>query len=287
MKTTSVRRLGLTALASALLLLQAGSAIASSHREAPSITKSPKVDATDFYMFRSYEANRAGYVTFIANYLPLQDAYGGPNYFALDPNALYEIHVDNNGDAMEDLTFQFRFKNTLADLKVPVGGKMVSVPLTNIGAISAGNNSALNVNESYTVDVVRGSRRGGTRSAVMTDSGGTSFTKPVDNIGNKSIANYPAYAKTFIHSMTIPGCNTKGRVFVGQRQDSFAVNLGETFDLINIALPATEFDAGAENKGLNTLNDKNVTTMALEVPISCLKSANDSVIGAWTTASLR
>lgn len=286
MKIIPLRRLGLTALASAFLLLQTGTVMASSHREAPSITQSPKVDATDFYMFRSYEANRAGYVTLIANYLPLQEPSGGPNYFALDPNALYEIHVDNNGDAMEDLTFQFRFKNTLADLKVPVGGKMVSVPLTNIGAISAGNTSALNVTESYTVDVVRGSRRGGARAAVMTETGGTSFTKPVDNIGNKSIANYPAYANTFIHTMSIPGCTTKGRVFVGQRQDSFAVNVGEIFDLINIKAPATDFDPMAEDKGLNTLKDKNVTTLALEVPISCLKS-NDTVIGAWTTASLR
>ncbi len=286
MKTTPIRRLTLTALAAALMTLQAGTATASSHREAPSITKSPKVDATDLYMFRSYEANRAGYVTIIANYLPLQDAYGGPNYFALDANALYEIHIDNNGDAMEDLTFQFRFKNELADLKVPVGGKMVSVPLTNIGAISAGNTSALNVKESYTVDIVRGNRRSGNRMAVMADSGATSFTKPVDNIGNKSIANYPAYANSFIHNMTIPGCATKGRVFVGQRQDPFAVNLGETFDLINIKAPATAFDAMAEDKGLNTLSDKNVTSLALEVPISCLK-VNDSVIGAWTTASLR
>ena len=87
--------------------------------------------------------------------------------------------------------------------------------------------------------------------------------------------------------MSIPGCTTKGRVFVGQRQDSFAVNLGETFDLINIKAPAVEFDTIAENKGLNILADKNVTTLALEVPISCLKTTNDSVIGAWTTASSR
>ncbi len=286
MSTTPIRRLAFTALAAALMTLQATTAQASSHREAPSITKSPKVDATDFYMFRSYEANRAGFVTLIANYLPLQDAYGGPNYFALDPNALYEIHIDNNGDAMEDLTFQFRFKNELADLKVPVGGKMVSVPLSNIGAISAANNSALNVKESYTVDVVRGNRRGANRMAIMGDNGATSFSKPVDNIGNKSIANYPTYANSFIHNITIPGCATKGRVFVGQRQDPFAVNLGETFDLINIKAPATAFDTMAEDKGLNTLADKNVTSMALEVPISCLK-ANDAVIGAWTTASLR
>ena len=72
-----------------LLLVAAGGAIASSHREAPFITTSPKVDGTDFYMFNSYEAGKAANVTLIANYLPLQDAYGGPNYFSLDPNALY------------------------------------------------------------------------------------------------------------------------------------------------------------------------------------------------------
>ena len=97
-----------------LLACGCGLALASSHREAPFITTAPKVDGADFYAFRSYEAGRDGYVTLIANYLPLQDAYGGPNYFSLDANALYEIHVDNNGDGVEDLTFQFRFQNTLA-----------------------------------------------------------------------------------------------------------------------------------------------------------------------------
>jgi hypothetical protein len=87
------------AIALATMALTAAIAQASSHREAPFITTSPKVDATDFYMFRSYEPAAAGYVTLIANYQPLQDAYGGPNYFAMDPNALYEIHIDNDGDA--------------------------------------------------------------------------------------------------------------------------------------------------------------------------------------------
>ncbi len=73
--------------------------MASSHREAPAVSGMPRVDATDFYMFTSYEAGRSAYVTLIANYVPLQDAYGGPNYFPLDNTALYEISVDNNGDA--------------------------------------------------------------------------------------------------------------------------------------------------------------------------------------------
>ena len=76
------------------------------------------MDGTDFYMFNSYEPGAAGYVTLIANYDPLQDAYGGPNYFALNPDALYEINIDNNGDAKEDLTFQFHFHNTYQGLTV-------------------------------------------------------------------------------------------------------------------------------------------------------------------------
>src|SRR5262249_31095996 len=85
--------------------------LASSHREAPFIAGQPKVDGTDFYMFRSYEPGRENFVTFIANYNPLQDAYGGPNYFTLDPQALYEIRIDNDGEAKPDLTSQFRFSN--------------------------------------------------------------------------------------------------------------------------------------------------------------------------------
>ena len=109
---------------------------AASHREAPFITSAPKVDGTDFYMFRSYEPGREGHVTLIADYVPFQTPYGGPNFFQLDENALYEIHVDNNGDAKEDMSFQFRFKNNTRNLTVPVGGKNIAVPLINIGAVT-------------------------------------------------------------------------------------------------------------------------------------------------------
>ena len=139
-----------------LVLLAAGSAMASSHREAPFITTSPKVDGTDFYMFRSYEGvaangsgGRSDYVTLLANYQPLQGPYGGPNYFAMDPNALYEIHIDNNGDAREDLTFQFRFQNTLKSIPLTIGGVSVPIPLIQAGTVSAPNAPNLNVNETY------------------------------------------------------------------------------------------------------------------------------------------
>ena len=83
--------------AAAVAALLPFAASASSHREAPFITEMPKVDGTDFYMFNSYEPGREGYVTIVANYVPLQAPYGGPNYFSLDPDAKYEIHIDNDG----------------------------------------------------------------------------------------------------------------------------------------------------------------------------------------------
>jgi len=282
--------LGVGLAATTLMGLTALPALASSHREAPFITRQPKVDATDFYMFRSYEADRSGYTTVIANYIPLQDAYGGPNYFSMDPDALYEIHIDNNGDAKEDLTFQFRFNNENKDTKLNVGGKQVSIPLIINGAsdINAPNSNGLNQRETYTVTMVRGDRVAGERHAVANASGGgTSFDKPVDNIGNKSISDYASYAAKHLYHINIPGCGAPGRMFVGQRKDSFVVNLGETFDLINYKAPATAFDPNAERSATDSLADKNVTSLALEIPTSCLTNGSEPVIGGWTTASLR
>ena len=142
--------------------------------------------------------------------------------------------------------------------------------------------------ETYSVTVVRGDRRSGTRSSVTNATGGgTTFDKPVDNIGNKAIPNYAAYAAQHVYAVNIPGCATPARLFVGQRKDPFVVNLGETFDLINIKAPATEFAANAESAAKDDLAKKNVTAIEMEVPTACLTAGADPVIGGWTTASLR
>jgi hypothetical protein len=277
--------------AGAIACAVAGTALASSHREAPFITTRPKVDGTDFYMFNSYEAGRAGYVTLIASYQPFEFPQGGPNYYTMDPSALYEIMIDNNGDGVENLTFQFRFTTVDSGLAVTAGTKSIPVPLTNIGPVTATNAASQNVAETYTLTLVTGDRRSGTAQSV-TDavSGSTVFSKPLDNIGAKSIPDYAAYAASFIHTITIPGCNKPGRVFVGQRQDGFVVNLGETFDLVNIKYPVEELaPAGTNARQLapNSLAGYNVTSLALEVPASCLTAGGDPVIGGWTTASVR
>jgi len=263
--------------------------LASSHREAPFIATQPQLDATDFYMFRSYQAGREGFVTLVANYLPLQDPYGGPNYFKLDPNGVYEIHVTNDGGAVENLTFQFKFQTTNDDNKFNVGGKMVSIPIVQNGSadVSTPNSPALNVHEKFTMSVIRGPRRSGTVQPVTNlTQGGTSFDKPVDYIGTKTISNYIAYANKHIYDIQVPGCTGTGKVFVGQRKDPFVVNLGETFDLVNIKYPAVELNAGAEFATVDSLADKNVTSLIVELPIACLTEGKGTIIGGWTTASI-
>ncbi len=279
-------------LAASLAAFVVFTANASSHREAPFVAQHPAIDGTDFYLFDSYDPNRSGFVTILANYNPLQDSYGGPNYFALDPDALYEINIDNNGDAVEDLTFQFRFQNKFQNLTVPTGTTAaplsLAIPLIDLPPAN-GTTPTLNRVETYTATVVRGGSRGGNAQPIANAADGTTtFTKPVDNIGNKSIPDYAGYAAKYVYNVNIPGCGTPARMFVGQRAEGFVVNLGEVFDLVNLN------PLGKTTGNPNTIGDKNITTIAMEVPVACLtadslpaSTTKSPVIGGWTVSSLR
>ncbi|MGB7409024.1 MAG: DUF4331 domain-containing protein [Pontixanthobacter sp.] len=293
-------KLILGAAAVALTGLSGTALQASSHREAPAITKTPKIDNTDVYIFRSYEPGREDFVTIIANYQPAQYPGAGPNYFTMDPDALYELHIDNDGDAQEDLTFSFQFDNNLTDggISLNIGGKDVTVPLRAVGPIDSPNDDNLNEMESYQVTLIRGDRRSGDRSTITNTNGGAAFIKPLDNIGNKTIPDYDSYANSLVYTASVPGCSAGSRVFVGQREEAFAINLGETFDLVNYVpiegdSEAFENDGGGFPGGItqSRANDDlvgkaNVTTIAMEVPISCLVGDGNGVIGGWATASL-
>lgn len=282
---------------------------ASSHREAPNISRFPTLDSTDFYAFNSYEEGRGDYVTFIANYIPLQDAYGGPNYFAMDPDATYSIHIDNDGDAIEDITFAFNFTSMLPNdnqgVQLTVGPegnqRTVSVPLKNVGGVSADNESAVNFSEAYTLNMISGPQRTGDVTTLNNSISNTSsFGKPLDYIGNKtfsSMSDYQAYANKFIYQVSIPDCDGMAQVFVGQRKDPFVVNLGKTFDLVNYVPVEGDSAPGAGDGGgfpggitqssdNDDLGDKNVTSIAIEVPKSCIIGDGNGVVGSWTTASL-
>lgn len=287
--------------ACAALMVASVPALASSHREAPNITKTPKVDNTDVYAFTSYEPGRAGFVTIIANFQPGEDPGSGPNYYTMDPDAIYEIHIDNVGDAVEHLTYQFKFTNTLlggTGETIAVNGKTLSIPLRQIGPVAAPNDSNLGETESYTVTQITGDRRLGARATVANAAGGTLY-KPLDNIGNKTIpGGYDTYANKFIYNITLPGCSTPGRVFVGSRADYFAVNLGPIFDLVNF-VPVegdldpvygngTAFPGGITQSQANQelIGKKNVTSIAIELPKACITGTGNGTIGVWSTASL-
>ena len=287
--------------------LTAFAAGAASHREAPGIAGMPRVDGTDFYMFNSYEPGRGQFVTLIANYIPIQAPYGGPNYFTMDNDAIYEIHIDKDGDAVEDLTLQFDFSTKLLngtgfELAIgPVGNTVdVAIPLRNYGGIVNKGDATISEAEFYTVTAIDGDRRSGKRTKVKGPNADGTFTKPIDNIGNKSIPDYPAYANQHIYKLKL-ACGT-GKVFVGQRAEAFAVNLGAVFDLVNLVpiqgldnplWPQYNVGAGAFPGGImqDRANDDlvgkaNVTSIAVELPRSCLTNKGNGVIGGWTTASL-
>ncbi|MEM9552620.1 MAG: DUF4331 domain-containing protein [Acidobacteriota bacterium] len=270
----------------AVAFVTADGATASSHREAPSILSTPQVDGTDFYMFRSYEPGRDGFVTLIANYNPLQVPYGGPNYFPLDGDAFYDIHISNNGDAVEDITFRFRLlrQSPFVALQVGEAGatETVPVPLLNVGPIGSGFGvGAANERRSFTLRVVRGDMTSPQSVAFASradDPNRRRFPLPLDNAGAKSFPDYAAYAARHVYDIAIPGCGD-GRVFVGQRAEGFAVNLGEVFDLVNTNPLGPVDGETSDTAGLN------ITSLALEVPTACLTDSSD-VIAGWTAARL-
>ena len=241
-----------------------GSVRASSHREAPLISQDPLADNTDVYAFVS--PNNPDRVTLIANFIPFEAPYGGPNFFKFDDNVLYEILVDNDGDAVEDVTFQFRFRTETRN---------TNTFLYNTGTITSLDSPAFNVRQFYTVSLQEGPRRRG-RSTVLAEN----LPTPPVNVGLRSTPNYEALAAAAVRQL--PG---NVQVFAGQRDDPFFVDLN-VFDLL--AVPP--FD----NNNADALAGYNVHSIAIEVPISMLtanrarpSSASDpnAVIGVWSTAS--
>ena len=232
---------GVLAACAASLPLIAG---ASSHREAPFIAGQPKVDGTDFYMFRSYEP---GPQRLRDLHRQLQAAAGRlrrPELLhAGSQGAVRDPHRQRRRCARTTSRFQFRFTNTYKNLTVNAGGKQVAVPLTNIGPVATPSGRRPQRHETlHASTLVRGDRA----HAVSTQTVGecrpaAAHLRQAHRQHRQQVdpeLRRPTPA-SFIHDINIPGCATPGRVFVGQRKDGFVVNLGETFDLVNIKYPAT------------------------------------------------
>ena len=250
----------------------------SSHREAPEISKDPVADSTDVYAFVS--PDDCTKVTLIANYIPLQGAAGGPNFYEFGDDVLYEIHIDNNGDGRAEVSYQFEFTTHLRN---------PNTFLYNTGPITSLESPNWNRHQTYTLTRVEA----GGRSTVL----GRNLTSPPCNIGPLSTPDYRKLADEAVHTLG------RGRkVFAGQRAEGFYVDLGAIFDLGNLR-PFQElhnqfgmhiFDKSAP--GVNTTKELNVHSLALQLPIGELtrdgwngSDVDDprATIGVWTTASRR
>jgi Domain of unknown function (DUF4331) len=256
----------------------------SSHREAPGISTDPVADNTDTYAFVSTDDPST--VTIITNYVPLESPPGGPNFFEFGDDVLYSIYIDNDGDALPELTYQFKFATTLQN---------PNTFLYNTGPITSLEDPNWNKRQRFSVSVVRAHGKGKTQSHAQDGKGkllGSNLACPPCNVGPRSTPNYLALAAAAVHAL--PSGET---VFAGQRSDGFFVDLGAIFDLgdirpiQNLHLIPTPATASAD-----PLKTMNVHTIAIKVPISMLTKDGSvpsdplsatAVLGIWGGASRR
>ena len=236
--------------------------LASSHREAPFISTDPTADNTDLYAFVSPDALNT--VTIIANYIPLEEPAGGPNFAAFDDSVLYEINIDNTGDSKEDISYQFRFKTSRQN---------PNTFLYNTGQITSLTDPDWNVRQTYTVTRVKN----GDDNVL-----GRNIPTPPVNIGPRSTPNYEALAAAAVKTLS-GGI----KVFAGQRDDPFFVDLGSIFDLGGLR-PFNPFHLVplAQEPGVDGVGGYNTHTIAMQIPISQLKGPNGQmIIGIYASAS--
>jgi hypothetical protein len=227
---------------------------ASSHREAPLISGDPLADATDVYAFVSPDAPDT--VTLIASWIPFEDPAGGPNFYRFGDNILYEIKIDNNGDAAEDISYQFRFTSQVRN---------PNTFLYNTGPITRGlDDPNRNLYQTYTLSRVE-------RGATLFTSG-PMFTM-YDNVGRASTPDYGARGSG-IYSFQNGGGGT-GHVFAGQTDDPFFLDL-RVFDLL--------YGGNLSETGVDSLAGFNVHSLAVRVPKNSLRGSSP-IIGVWATAS--
>ena len=241
-------------------------ATASSHREAPLIGDDPAADNTDVYAFVSPDAPST--VTLIANYIPFEDPAGGPNYYSFDPNVLYEINIDNTGDAEEDVVYQFRFTRTIAN---------PNTFLYNTGQLTSATDSDISLRQTYTVTRVLLDDGDVVSSSVL----GSNLPVPPPNIGPRSNPSYDPYM----------GVNTLAggrKVFAGPRDDPFFVDLGSIFDLLGLrtlnALHAIPLAAEAGKDGVLNYNTHSIALQVPKTDILRAPAANGTV-GIYASAS--
>ncbi|HEX5691014.1 MAG TPA: DUF4331 domain-containing protein [Roseiflexaceae bacterium] len=252
----------LIGLCAMMLALAPSGSQASSHREAPLISRDPSADNTDLYAFVSPDDPDT--VTIIANYIPLEEPAGGPNFASFDDSVLYAINVDNDGDSKTDISYEFRFKTTIRN---------PNTFLYNTGPIASLDDPNWNMPQTYEVTRVQKGK-----SKVI----GRNLKTPPVNIGPRSTPNYASLAEAAVEELD---GNIKS--FAGQRDDTFWVDLGSIFDLGGLRpFNAAHLLPLATESGVDGVGGYNTHAIALQIPISQLKGPKGQmVIGVYANAS--
>jgi hypothetical protein len=243
------------------LVAQRQGAKASSHREAPLISQDAYADNTDTYVFIS--PTNPDNVVLIGSWIPFEGPEGGPNYWEWGNGVLYDIHVDNDGDAVADFTY------TLSS------SVQVQNPLTflyNVGPIGANGS---NWNRQQRFSITETTEQG---SKTLLDN----VLAPPVNIGSKSTADYEALADNFIYTVNDNG--DKLKIYAGQVDDAFWVDL-QVFDLLTLRgqQPPIGYSQG-NNSPVDSVAGFNNHSLIIEAPISRLMANGDPVLGVWATA---
>jgi hypothetical protein len=275
----------MTVFAMALCILVPSSLFASSHREAPITALDRSADVTDWYAFVSYD--NPNNVTFILNVDPLLEPANGPNYFPFDPSVLYEMHVDNNQDGKDDITFQFRFTTELRQPTLYTGfiGGIDGFP--QITSLTGAGSVGLGIRQTYTVTMVKNGQ------STLLNGGQTLYAVP-SNVGPVTMPNYQALFNQGIYSL-----GNGVSVWAGTADDPFFIDLGAAFDQLNFPpgvgpiLPPNIDDDNTHNYAPDAVAGYNVNSIVLEVPITMLTvdgmlhNANQkqAVIGTYGSTS--
>ncbi len=270
--------------------LGASLANASSHREAPAISKDPTADNTDVYAFRS--PDKPDTVSFIASWSPLQEPAGGPTYYPWATDAAYDINIDNNGDAKPDITYRWTFKDvdtrgavdhgdktdhTAPDGQVIKGNGIGGTFLYNDGPVKLLKDPALRFKQTYDLSEISYNADGTVKATVpMLSNVGV----PANNVGRASVPDFQSLRRQGVAAGQIPAAAGGGQSYVGQTDDAFFLDL-RVFDLL--------YGTDLKEVGFDTLTRYNVNTIALQLPRTEVAAAKDvtanPVVGIWSTTS--
>ena len=249
----------------AVLLTRASepqSAAAASHREAPLISLDPEADITDFFMFRSYEPGQSDKVDLIMDVIPGEEPSSGPNYFNFDPSVLYTFNVDNDRDGLaDDVKFELSFQNQLRGDTTALGLPLAYTAIPPITHLDGPGSEGLGVRQTYTLTMVKNKKR-----TVLANG---LFAVP-SNVGPRTMPDYQQLVDEGTYML-----DGGIRVFAGQRDDPFYIDLGAVFDTLNLRSPATDMLSGF-----------NVHTIALQVPSALLTGdTGTTTLGAYASTS--